>query len=155
MLLIRLPVKYIFAFLNTTLMKSYTTLILLSFLFIACTPKAQTSTKTKANVIEKVNAASFKEKVAAGGVQLVDIRTKREFVSGHINGSINYDYYQRNTFMNKMNKLDKSKPVYIYCLTGSRSRSASQKLKNAGFTKVYDLSGGIRRWYQAGFKLVD
>jgi rhodanese-related sulfurtransferase len=140
---------------------SITAFMLISFLFIACTPKAQTTTskdtkvKVVANPIERLNAAEFKKKVeTASDILLVDVRTAREFVQGHIKGAINFDYYQRSSFMTNMNKLDKSKPIFIYCLTGSRSRSTANKLKNAGFTKIYDLNGGVKRWYQNGFKLV-
>jgi len=141
---------------------SITSLFVLSFLFFSCTPKAQNSTPTAkttqkkvvANPIVKLNPVDFQKKVQAGNVQLVDVRTQREYAQGHIEGAIFHDYYQRNTFMTKMNTLDKSKPVYIYCLTGARSRSTAQKLNNAGFTKIYDLNGGVRNWYRSGLKLV-
>ena len=141
---------------------SITTLFVLSFLFFSCTPKAQTSTpttkttqkKATTNTIENLNPAAFQNAVKGGDIQLIDVRTEREFKQGHIKGAIFYDYYKRATFMTNMNTLDKSKPVYIYCLTGSRSRSTAQKLKRAGFSKVYDLTGGVKNWYRSGLQLV-
>lgn len=138
---------------------SITTLLVLSFLFISCTPKAQTATKSTkqtvvSNAIVRLNPAEFQKQIQGGKVQLVDVRTEREYKQGHIEGAIFHDYYQRATFMKKMNTLDKSKPVYIYCLTGSRSSSTAKKLKNAGFSKIYDLSGGVQNWYRNGLKLV-
>ena len=141
---------------------SITTLFVLSFLFFSCTPKAQTSTttaktiqkKVATNTIENLNPAAFQNAIKGGDVQLVDVRTEREFKQGHIKGAIFYDYYNRATFMTNMNTLDKSKPVYIYCLTGARSRSTAQKLKRAGFSKVYDLTGGVKNWYRSGLQLV-
>jgi len=137
---------------------SITTLLVLSFLFISCTPKAQTSAQTvkptQKKVVENLNPVAFQKAVQGGGLQLVDVRTEREFKQGHIEGAIFYDYNKRATFMNKMNTLDKSKPVYIYCLTGARSRSTAQKLKRAGFSKVYDLTGGVKNWYRSGLQLV-
>jgi len=145
-------------------MKSITINILMvvSLFFISCTPKAQntvTSNKTAqikavTSSIVKLNPVEFQKKVQAGGVQLVDVRTQREYTQGHIEGAVYHDYYQRSTFMKNMNTLDKSKPVYIYCLTGARSRSTAQKLKNAGFTQMFDLTGGVRNWYRSGLKLV-
>jgi len=140
-------------------MKTITLVVFTSLLFMACTPKAQTavnsSTKTVAvaeNAIERVDATTFKQQINEGNVQLVDIRTPGEFNQSHISGSLNYDYYQR-TFMSQMNTLDKSEPVYIYCRSGSRSRSASSKLQKVGFTKIYDLKGGINYWLRDGYKM--
>jgi rhodanese-related sulfurtransferase len=137
-----------------------TTLILLNVLFIGCSPKAQTSEATKtssstvqANPIVLTNPADFKKQIEAGEVQLVDIRTPREFNQGHMKGALNYDYYKPE-FMQQMNTLDKSKPVYIYCRSGNRTGNASKKLKRAGFTKIYDLKGGINYWLSKGYKLI-
>lgn len=141
-------------------MKSLSLLLLTSFLFFACNPKAQTAETspnnknvTTKNAIERLDAKTFKSKIESGAVQLIDVRTPGEFNQSHIEGSLNYDYYQR-SFRSQMNTLDKSKPVYIYCRSGSRSRSASYKLQKAGFTKIYDLKGGVNYWARAGFKLV-
>jgi rhodanese-related sulfurtransferase len=43
-------------------------------------------------------------------------------------------------------KLDKNKPVLVYCAAGGRSASAAKDLKKAGFKKVYDLEGGYDAW---------
>lgn len=140
-------------------MKSFTLTLFISLLFFACTPKAQTAAPTSnfgtetENPVERIDATTFKQKIEAGTVQLVDIRTPGEFNQSHIIGSLNYDYYQR-SFMSQMNTLDKTQPVYIYCRSGSRSRSASYKLKKAGFTKVYDLKGGVNYWLRNSYQLV-
>ncbi|NND78860.1 MAG: rhodanese-like domain-containing protein, partial [Maribacter sp.] len=49
-------------------------------------------------------------------------------------------------FKQAFEKLDKSKPVYLYCRSGSRSKKAAQKVLDMGFVKVYDLKGGYMRW---------
>ena len=43
-------------------------------------------------------------------------------------------------------KLDMSKPVYIYCRSGARSRKAAHKLADMGFKEIYDLQGGYSKW---------
>ena len=43
-------------------------------------------------------------------------------------------------------KLDKSKPVVLYCKGGGRSAKCAKKLKDAGFEKIYDLEGGLSKW---------
>lgn len=46
----------------------------------------------------------------------------------------------------KAKLLDKSKPVFVYCLSGGRSSSAANKMRSDGFKEVYELSGGIMKW---------
>lgn len=87
----------------------------------------------------------FKENIFNKKVQLIDVRTPREYETSHIKGAKNIDFYS-GSFTAKFNKLNKNKPVYIYCRTGSRSRHASNKLYDMGFKEIYDLQGGIVRY---------
>jgi len=87
----------------------------------------------------------FKQHISKNKIQLIDVRTPREFHSSHIKGARNIDFYS-GSFASEFNKLNKNKPVYIYCRTGSRSRHASNKLSGMGFTEIFDLYGGIVRW---------
>lgn len=82
-------------------------------------------------------------------VQLVDVRTPEEFESGYIEKAQNIDF-RSPTFDEDILKLDKEKPVLLYCHSGRRSASCSKKLKDAGFKKIYDLQGGISRWKHEG-----
>ena len=83
------------------------------------------------------------------GAQLVDVRTAQEFAEGHLQGAQNSDY-NNGAFEANLNSLDKSKPVFVYCLSGGRSAKASSLLHEKGFAEVYDLKGGILAWRQAG-----
>jgi rhodanese-related sulfurtransferase len=78
-------------------------------------------------------------------VQLIDVRTPKEFTNERIKGAININYYKKDLFKKEMTKLDRSKPVYVYCRSGIRSSRSAKILKRAGF-KVYDLKGGILDW---------
>lgn len=84
----------------------------------------------------------FKEQVDNKQVQLIDVRTPKEYNSGHINGARNIDF-NSNSFGEEFNKLNKDEPVYIYCRSGVRSGEASKKLETMGFKEIYDLKGGI------------
>ncbi|MEZ4900830.1 MAG: rhodanese-like domain-containing protein [Spirosomataceae bacterium] len=44
-------------------------------------------------------------------------------------------------FKQQVEKLDKNKPVFVYCAAGGRSTKASQILKEAGFKTIYNLQG--------------
>ena len=72
------------------------------------------------------------------GAQLVDVRTSSEFNSDHIIGSKNIPVQ---VFDQKIETLDKSKPVIVYCAMGGRSNIAASKLKSKGFKVVN--AGGI------------
>ena len=78
-------------------------------------------------------------------VQLVDVRTPGEIAQGYIKGSIHFDYSSPD-FTKKLNTLDKSRPVAVYCAVGGRSGMTAQKLNALGFKKVYDFSGGMTEW---------
>ena len=73
--------------------------------------------------------------------QLLDVRTPNEWNAGKIASSkcINYNDPE---FKQEVQKLDKNKPVFVYCAAGGRSTKASQILKESGFKVIYNLQGG-------------
>ncbi len=105
----------------------------------SCTP--QNSGQVQSIDIERV-----KKEVIGKDVQWVDVRTPAEFNAGHIDDAINIDISNSKTFTEKFEKLDKSKPVYIYCQVGGRSKQAAMKLKEMGFKSIFDYSGGYGEW---------
>jgi len=76
---------------------------------------------------------------------LLDVRTKEEYKAYHIPGAKLIDISSIH-FKDEIGKLDKNKNLLVYCASGARSRSACNILKQAGFEKVYNLSGGICGW---------
>lgn len=77
---------------------------------------------------------------------LVDVRTTPEFNQEHIKNAIHIDFLQSARFDQKFAEIDKSAPVFLYCAAGGRSNAAAQKLKNMGFLKIYDLTGGFSNY---------
>ncbi|MGK9127880.1 thioredoxin domain-containing protein [Olivibacter sp. SA151] len=78
-------------------------------------------------------------------VQLIDVRTADEFADGHLEHALNIDI-KDNDFDKEVSRLDRTKPVFVYCLGGSRSAKATATLKELGFKEIYDLKGGIMAW---------
>jgi len=76
---------------------------------------------------------------------IVDVRTPEEYASGHIGGAENIDIKTAD-FGDKLDKLDRNKTYLVYCKSGGRSYKASEKMKAIGFTKVYNMLGGITKW---------
>jgi len=106
----------------------------------------------KTTTIKRVDAIGFKAETEGKKVQLVDVRSPGEYTQGHIENAININVYDK-AFTTKTDALDKSKPVYVYCRSGSRSMKAANNLKNRGFN-VVNLNGGIGGWMRNGFKLI-
>ncbi len=110
---------------------------LLSFLFKGHTMPEE---------VQVLDREDYKQAISKGKVQLVDVRTRAEFMSGHIKGAGNIDFFQGSAFESAFSRLKKDKPVYIYCQSGNRSQRAARKLVDMGFKEVYDLRGGYRTW---------
>ena len=77
--------------------------------------------------------------------QLIDVRTTGEYGGGHLPKAQNIDYKSAD-FTEKIQTLDKSKPVFLYCLSGGRSGEAMTILKQNGFNEVYNMGGGYLKW---------
>jgi rhodanese-related sulfurtransferase len=76
------------------------------------------------------------------GATMLDVRTPREFVAGHIQGATDVDFENPN-FSSEIEKLDKTKPYFVYCRSGNRSGQAVAVMKKQGFQKIIELRGGI------------
>jgi rhodanese-related sulfurtransferase len=95
--------------------------------------------------VKLVTAEEMQSILELEDVQLVDVRSPKEHGEIRIANSQNIDFSSP-TFDEDISKLDKAKPVILYCKGGNRSAKCAKKLKNAGFEKIYDLEGGISKW---------
>jgi len=76
---------------------------------------------------------------------ILDVRTPKEYNSGHIENSVLIDF-RSDTFKEEINELDKNNTYLIYCRSGGRSASALKMMKELGFESVYNMLGGITLW---------
>jgi len=123
-------------------------IILLVVLFaglVSCKQNSQSEIKV-------VSPEEMKSLIEMDEVQLVDVRTAEEFNLEHIAKSQNIDVRSPD-FDQEIVKLDKERPVLVYCRSGKRSAKCVEKLKDAGFVKIYDLSGGITKWKYKGLQV--
>ena len=123
--------------------KVYTVLSLLLVMTMALT--SCLDTKDATTDVKLVTAEEMQSILELEDVQLVDVRTSQEYEEEHIVNSQNIDFSSP-TFDDDIAKLDKGKPVILYCKGGGRSAKCAKKLTDAGFEKVYDLEGGISKW---------
>lgn len=75
-----------------------------------------------------------------GSVTLLDARTKGEYLQGHVNGFINIPVDE---LRERMQEIEKDKPVYVICQSGLRSYIATRILTGSGYD-AYNFSGGFR-----------
>jgi thioredoxin 1 len=98
--------------------------------------------------------AEFSKKLSeTPDAQLIDVRTPGEVAGGFIDHAVNIDY-NGSDFEGQISKLDKAKPVFVYCLSGGRSGSAASDMRAMGFKEVFELEGGIMQWNNANLPLV-
>lgn len=89
--------------------------------------------------------ADFAQLVKDGAV-ILDVRTKGEYATGHIKGSINIPVDQLHQNLNKLKK--KNKPIITCCASGMRSASARNILMANGFNEVHNGGGWTSLQYK-------
>ncbi len=119
-------------------MKKLVLLLVIAIMTISC--QSQNNSKIKV-----IPVTEFKTEIAKGEVQLIDVRTPEEFLEGAIPNALNININD-DSFEAEIQKLNKTKPVYIYCRSGARSQKAAKKMIELGFIEVIDLEGGFLSW---------
>lgn len=131
----------------------YLAIFLFALIFLgSCNPKTSDNAEVSGK-LEDVDAATFKNLIASGNGIVLDVRTPEEVAHGIIPDAYVIDIYQSG-FEEKIQSLPKDKEVYVYCAVGGRSRQAADILMDNGFSKVYNLSGGLVEWKRNGFEVV-
>ena len=136
-------------------MKNLLILIAFAFLLTTC-QQSNSSESVSANTVDASNDNTGKFlKVSVGEFKalldeipneiVVDVRTPKEFGEGALEKAINIDFYN-SEFDKEIAKLDKTKPIFIYCAKGGRSGKAMTKMQDLQFKEVYDLKGGYSAW---------
>lgn len=83
--------------------------------------------------------AGLKEFEAAKGAVLLDVRTAQEYAQGRIPKSQNIPLQELSRAGGVI--ADRNTPIFVYCLSGARSKQAVSMLKNMGYTDVTNIGG--------------
>lgn len=125
---------------------------LISIVVIAVTLVAVNAcNQTKASGIEQITVDQMSDALKNDSIQLLDVRTTDEYIESHLENAHNICVTD-DDFKEKAANLNRDEPVYVYCKKGGRSAKAAKILQEMGFTKIYDMTGGILLWEEAGLE---
>lgn len=103
--------------------------------------------------IAYIQAEDLAPLIADGSVVVMDVREWEEFEVSHLPATDWAGYKEFDLDAVIRHFPDKSTPIVLYCSLGVRSDRIGQQLKEAGFTNIRNLYGGIIEWKNRGFAI--
>ena len=100
-----------------------------------------------------LKSQDFLDSINKNSPQILDVRTEKEYQSGHIKNALLADWNAPEEFARRINFIDKKKPVFVYCLAGGRSAAAASSMREQGFEQVIELKGGMNAWRKANLPI--
>ncbi len=94
-------------------------------------------------VAKSIDKKTLKTKLNRPDIQLIDVRSAKEFKEGHIESAENI---MHGTVPENTQKISKVKQVIVYCRTGARSSTAYSYLLSEKFNNIYIYRGGWQDW---------
>jgi rhodanese-related sulfurtransferase len=117
-------------------------LLILSFSLIV----SLTACEAQDSSVKNIKSNEMETLMQEPDVVVIDVRTPSEVQSGYISTSKCFIDVNDREFNSKIDELDKEKTYIVYCKSGARSSYAANYMAKNGFTKVYNLTGGIMNW---------
>lgn len=99
------------------------------------------------------NALGAREAQALDDPVFLDAREEEEYRVSHLPGALHLGANRMD--MDVLRGIDRDRPLVVYCTVGYRSERAAKKLREAGFSRVYNLYGSLYAWKLASFPLED
>jgi rhodanese-related sulfurtransferase len=92
---------------------------------------------------KNVSTEEAKQLIDNNEVIVLDVRTPDEFQGGHIPNSTLIPLQE---LENRLTELNKGESYLVVCRSGNRSTKASEILTGNGFSKIYNMTGGMNNW---------
>ncbi|MGQ9461052.1 MAG: rhodanese-like domain-containing protein [Candidatus Bathyarchaeaceae archaeon] len=125
--------------------------VLLSMCFLSAISLSQFMVSVRASPYTNMSVSVAKEMIDTNpDLVILDVRYQYEYDSGHIKNAILIPLPE---LEGRIGELGKEKETLVYCKLGGRSATASEILDANGFTKVYNMQGGITAWISAGYPI--
>jgi len=96
--------------------------------------------------MKNLTQAEWSAAITNENTVVLDVRTPNEWAEGIIENAVLINIMDAQSFMDAIEKLDKSKNYYVYCRSGARSGQACQVMNSIGINEANNLSGGILEW---------
>jgi rhodanese-related sulfurtransferase len=122
---------------------------LLAFLTLVTPTPAADAPANKPPAPKTVQPDEFEKIAKEEGVVVLDVRTPKEYESGHLKNAVLIDV-QAPDFAEKVRQLDRTKRYAVYCAVGMRSERACKQMAGLDFPNLLHLEGGIKAWQKAG-----
>jgi len=137
-------------------MKGFVILIMSMFSSLLSSAQVQSSAYNltlKTLLSHSVPEVTVPQVKTMNDVLLLDAREWSEYQVSHLKNAkfVGYDQFE----MDKLKWINKNQNIVVYCSVGYRSEKISEKLKQAGYTHVSNLYGGIFEWVNQGNPVVD
>ena len=106
--------------------------------------EALESRPDRVRITERITAqALFEQLQSDTSPRVVDVRTAKEWNSGHIEGSLNVPL---NRLAERIKDIPRDRPIVVHCRSGYRSSIAASVMEQHNLPHVFDLVGGIDAW---------
>lgn len=105
---------------------------------------------TEQIAIELIRVAETQKALAAGEVQLVDLRPSFDFAGGRIRGAMSLPNRSRTT---RADQLDKSRRILFVSKDGSQGEIAARITHSPGFVNIANIERGFDAWLDAGYPI--
>lgn len=102
---------------------------------------------------QSVTPQQLSDMVNNNDAMVLDIRDNNEFRGGHIVNAVNIPLRDVETRMTELDS-HKNKPIIVVCKIGQTATGVTKQLKNAGYSDVYRLGGGLSEWTASSLPLV-
>lgn len=107
-----------------------------------------------AQSVKQITSEEVHQSILEGKhITLLDVRTSEEYKKGHIINSIHIPVDELEVKIANTVP-DKSKTLYVYCLSGSRSNVAVNTLHQLGYHNAFSMTNGLLKWRVQKYELV-
>jgi hydroxyacylglutathione hydrolase len=103
--------------------------------------------------LEQMDVAGLRRAMDSGDVQVLDVRDANEWAAGTIDSATLTSFKHLPAELDRLT-LSPDRPVAVYCAGGMRSSTACSILVRRGFRQVYNVTGGMRAWRDAGLPVI-
>ena len=98
---------------------------------------------TPVTSVDTDQAKSYLSDKQVDDLTILDVRQPKEYEAGHIPGAVLMPLPE---LTDLMQRIDRTRPVMVYCASGGRSRMAAQLLSGQGFDHIINVAGGFNAW---------